>query len=95
MTTYPRRYGGRSLLLLLLWCIASVVEAQSVAGLLTQIPNCAVSRLPQRQVPSCSLLDSVVAFCTCMPLHSRHGALSNILRSEWSTVGLTSHVCLR
>ncbi|KAK1702386.1 hypothetical protein BDP67DRAFT_496971 [Colletotrichum lupini] len=42
MTTYPRRYGRRSLLLLLLWCIASVVEAQSVAGLLTQIPNCAL-----------------------------------------------------
>ncbi|OHF01597.1 integral membrane protein [Colletotrichum orchidophilum] len=41
MTTNPGQYGQRSLLLLLLCFIASVVEAQSVAGVLTQIPNCA------------------------------------------------------
>ncbi|KAG7054311.1 integral membrane protein [Colletotrichum scovillei] len=67
MTTYPRRYGRRSLLLLLLWCIASVVEAQSVAGLLTQIPNCALPCITQGlQEGNCSLASvATVTECLC------------------------------
>ncbi|KAK1975181.1 integral membrane protein [Colletotrichum cereale] len=74
MTGTSRQYGGRSLLLLLLWCCAATVEAQNITEVLLRVPNCAIPCVAQSLSDgNCTLTSTVIlAECLCpnIPLQS-------------------------